>query len=223
MITTLRIMLTGLLIATTGTAENHDLFNGFAPDWRDSWKEQSLFSKPTVYRTIQDSGRPVLHASSESANSGLLRKMTLYPEDTSLRLRWRWKIKQSLKFSSSEQTRSGDDYTARVCVIFEESIIPLRTRSLHYVWSAREPAGAIYPSPYSRQVGMLVMRSGETQAGQWLNEERDLIADYQRYFGRSPQRISAIGIVVDTDNTQTRGEAWFSDLVLEQTPLETTP
>ena len=200
------------------------MFDGFAGNWRDSWSEKSLFSKPTIYRVVRDSGQPVLHAKSDSANSGLLRELTLEsPEKLSVNLRWRWKVAKCLDSEKSERSRSGDDYVARVCVIFEDSFIPLRTRSLQYVWSSRETIGAIYPSPYSKQVGMIVMRSGNTESGQWLAEKRDLIADYQRYYGRAPKKISAIGIVVDTDNTKSQGEAWFSELILETKPSEENP
>lgn len=209
------MLLSFCLIAVACTAETIDLFDGFSTGWRDSWREQSLFRKPTIYHVVREQGKPVLHAASESANSGLIREVSLAPSDYPLRLRWQWKVAQSLNAVAAEKTRSGDDYVARVCIVFEESFIPLRTRSIQYVWSTREPIGAIYPSPYSKQVGMVVLQSGNAAAGEWLSQERDIIADYRRYFGRNPTKVSAIGIVVDTDNTKTQGEAWFRDLVLE--------
>lgn len=214
----LRILLSSSLIAVACSAETIDLFDGFAASWRDSWREKSLFSKPTVYSVTREEGKPVLHATSQSANSGLLRELKLSPADYPVRLRWQWKIAQSLGADASERTRSGDDYVARVCIIFEDSFNPLRTRSIQYVWSSREPIGAIFPSPYTKQVGLIVLRSGDTAADQWFPEERDIIADYRDYFGRDPKKISAIGIVVDTDNTKTQGEAWFSDLLLDLGP-----
>ena len=65
---------------------------------------------------------------------------------------------------------------------------------------------------------MIVLRSGDESAGQWLPEERDIIADYRNFFGREPTKVSAIGIVVDTDNTKTEGEAWFRDLLVDVGP-----
>jgi len=214
----LRILLSSSLLAVACSAETIDLFDGFAANWRNSWREQSLFSKPTVYRVTRDKSKPVLHAISQSANSGLLRELKLSPADYPVRLRWQWKIAQTLDAEASEKTRSGDDYVARICLVFETSIIPLRTRSIQYVWSSREPVGASYRSPYSKQVGMIVLQSGDQAAGQWLSEERDIIADYRKYFGRDPKEISAIGIVVDSDNTKTDGEAWFADLQIEAGP-----
>lgn len=200
--------LTANLIATP------DLFDGFATGWRRQWRDQDLFTKPTRYETAESDGKIALHARSESANAGLLREVRL-KSPTSAHLSWQWKISRPLLDNNRERERSGDDYAARICVIFETSLIPLRTRSIQYVWAAHEAAGAIYPSPYSRNVGMIVLRSGEAGTQAWQAERRDLLADYRAYFGESPEMISAVGVLVDTDNTGLTAEAWFSDLRLE--------
>ena len=205
------------LIATALAPHNHasiDLFGGLADGWRKNWGDQRLFSKPTLYDVVMDDGRPVLHAASDSANAGLIRKLRVKAPSTAV-LRWRWKIKESLVANTSERKRSGDDYAARICVVFETSIIPLRTRSIHYVWAAHQSEGTVYPSPYSSNVGMFVLRSGEDDAGSWQAEQRDVLADYEKYFGEEPTVISGVAVMVDTDNTGLSGEAWFSDLHLE--------
>jgi len=166
-----------------------------------------------------EGGRTVLHASSDGANAGLVRKLDL-PNPVAAQLKWNWKIKSSLSANLQERTRSGDDYAARVCVVFESSLLPLRTRSLHYVWAAHEPVGTIYPSPYSRNVAMIVIRSGNAEAGQWHEEARNVLADYEKFFGAPPTQISAVALVVDTDNTELSAEAWFANLELTTTPAQ---
>ena len=206
-----------LIIATALAPHGHasiDLFDGFAEGWRTHWKDQRLFSKPTLYRVSTSDGHPVLHATSDSANSGLIREVRIKSPSRSM-LRWRWKINGPLTAHVSERTRKGDDYAARVCVVFETSVIPLRTRSIQYVWAAHEPAGSDYPSPYSSNVAMFVLRSGTGGAGTWRLEERDVLADYRSFFGKDPAEISAVAIMVDTDNTGLSAEAWFADLELE--------
>lgn len=193
-----------------------DLFDLFASGWRDHWHEQRLFSKPTSYELVHDSGRAVLHATSHAANAALLRPLDL-PLPSAARLRWRWKISSSLTANRRERERAGDDYAARVFVVFESSWIPLRTRAINYVWSAHEPAGAIFPSPYTKNVGMIILRSGNADAGRWCDEQRDVLADYQRFFGAPPTQMSAVAVLVDTDNTGLSAEAWFADLTLETT------
>ncbi len=196
-----------------------DLFDGFGPGWRDSWEEQRLFTKATQYQAVQEDGTPALHAISLTSNAGLLRRLNIDKTTKGTHLEWQWRVKAPLGRNHSERKRSGDDYAARVCIVFEDSIIPLRTRSLHYVWAAHEPVNTVYASPYSSRVGMFVLRSGENEQEQWLQEDRDVFADYRRYFGSEPTRIAAVGIVVDTDNTDAEAEAWFRFLFLS-TPTE---
>lgn len=211
------ITLIGLLAAAaSGSAV--DLFDGFKAGWRQAWREQQLATRPTIYMVAADeAGHPVLHATSKSAHAGLLRPVDLNPPARAT-LRWRWKVRSSLTDNDRERTRGGDDYAARVIVVFETSVWPLRTRALNYVWAAREPVGAVFPNPYTRNVGMIVVRSGEREAETWLQENRDVLADYQGYFGEPATRVSAVAVLVDTDNTGRNAEAWFADLNLESAP-----
>lgn len=219
---------TGLFVAVitlcTGAepAPPRDLFDGFSPGWQGAWRTENLFARPTRYEVVTQDGRSSLHATSESANAGLVRKFTV-SQPTVAQLSWRWKIRAPLTGNRQERRRSGDDYAARVCVVFESSLLPLLTKSIHYVWSAHEPVGSIFPSPYSANVGMIVQRSGIREAGQWVAEQRDVRADYEAYFGEPPSQISAVAVVVDTDNTGLQAEAWLADLRLATSPPSHNP
>ena len=212
-----------LLAALFGaTSRGADLFDGFADGWRDRWKLENWFSKPTHYEVALDDGRPVLHATSRDAHAGLVRRLEI-PQPSTARLSWRWKIAAPFAGNTRERERAGDDYAARVFVVFETSLNPFRTRAINYVWAAHEPAGASYPSPYTSSVAMVVVRSGATGAGGWHAESRDVIADYRRFFGEAPKKISAVAVLVDTDNTDREAEAWFAALVLELKPAAPAP
>lgn len=214
----LRAMRCTLLITLAAQAlAAPDLFDGFRSGWREHWQEKKFFTRPTAYSVVEEAGQLALHATSHAAHAGLVRRVEC-PAPTTATLRWRWKIKNALANSHDERSRSGDDYVARVFVVFEESIFPLRTRAINYVWAAREAAENFFASPYTKNVGMSVVRSGSEDAGKWLTEERDPVADYHRFFGESPRRICAVAILVDTDNTGLAGEAWFAALELETTP-----
>ena len=78
----------------------------------------------------------------------------------------RWKVERCLDGSFDEKTRDGDDYAARVFVIYTSSFLPWRTRAICYVWSSREPAGAAYPNPYTGRVATIVLQSGDENAGE---------------------------------------------------------
>lgn len=192
-----------------------DLFDQFTAGWRRHWHERSYFTRPTLYTVVMDeNGQPVLHARSSSAHAGLARSVDLGTPPRTF-LGWRWKVRSALPCPHPERTRAGDDFAARVCVVFETSLWPLQTRAINYVWASREPVGAVYPNPYSGNVGMFVLRSGDADAGQWQVERRDVLADYRRFFGRAATRISAVAVLVDTDNTGGEAEAWFASLAFE--------
>jgi hypothetical protein len=198
------------------------LFEDFSPGWRKNWREQNLFAKPTLYEVAVDGERLVLHAISRSANAGLVREVAR-PSPAEARLRWRWKVRAALPGNTRERQRAGDDYAARVFVVFETSLNPLRTRAINYVWASTEKVGGAFASPYARNVGIVVLRSGNAEAGQWRIEERDVLADYRAHFGEPPSRITAVAVLSDTDNTKSEAEAWFADLVLETRPATTGP
>ncbi len=193
------------------------LFDDFSPGWRDRWREQSLFAKPTRYDVVTEAGQPVLHAVSRAANAGLVREVKR-PAPAEARLHWRWKVRSALVGNTRERERTGDDYAARVFVVFETSVNPFRTRAINYVWAATEKTGAVYASPYAKNVGIIVLRSGAAEAGVWQAEHRDVLADYRAFFGEPPTTIGAVAVSVDTDNTKGDAEAWFGDLVLEAKP-----
>jgi len=204
-------------------AEATDLFDGFSDGWRPHWREEKFFTKATRYEVLIEDGRRVLHGVSQSAHAGLVRAIKV-KTPAHARLDWRWKVLAPLTGNNRERERAGDDYAARVFVVFETSAIPLRTRAINYVWAAHEPVGAMFPSPYTKNVAMIVVRSGPADAGRWLGESRDVLADYRRFFDSAPTRISAVAVLVDTDNTGRTAEAWFADLVLTTTPpLSDTP
>ena len=208
-----------LAVAATvaSAAEAPDLFDGFGPGWRERWREERFFQTPTIYSVGSDDGRPVLHAVSRAAHAGLVRRCEVSLPSLA-ELRWRWKVPAPLANPRPERTRGGDDYAARIFVIFESSWIPLQTRAINYVWSAREPVGTMFPNPYTKNVAMCVVRSGTAGAGRWHEERRDVLADYRQFFGEPPRRISAVAVLVDTDDTGLTAEAWFADLSLASTP-----
>ena len=61
---------------------------------------------------------------------------------------------------------------------------------------------------------MVAVQSGPTNTGQWLDEVRDIYADYKKLFGSEPGQASAIAIMTDTDDTGDNGTAWYGDITL---------
>ena len=97
--------------------------------------------------------------------------------------------------------KSGDDYAARVYVIFPHWFF-LNTKSLNYIWANRLPVGELVPNPFTGKAMMLAVESGPAKVGEWLVERRNIADDYRRAFGGSLPSRAVIAIMSDSDNTR---------------------
>ena len=193
----------------TGSLDFHETFGR---GWADRWAVQHLSSKATLYSVISLQDGEALFAQSDNAASALIRVVDGV-EGVGATLSWRWRIELPLSADLREREQRGDDFAARVFVIFGDELNE-DTRALCYVWSASEPGGAMFPNPHVEQVATIVVRSGPDRVGKWTVEERDIAADYRRAFGASDAQIGAIALMVDTDNSRSTARSWFDDVTL---------
>ena len=109
------------------------------------------------------------------------------------KLRWAWKVDQ-LPSRVREDRLETHDYLS-VAVEFDNG------RDLTYYWSAELPVDAGYHCPvpgWDNRETHVVVRSGPRDLGLWLDEERDLYADYARYVGDPPSRIVHVWLLAVT-------------------------
>jgi len=184
--------------------------SNFATMGLGGWESKS-FKGITDYRIVQEQGRTVVKAVSHAAASGLVKKITFDSRQYRY-LRWSWKIASTIK-DGDETSRRGDDYAARVYVIFPGRFF-WQTKAINYIWANKLARGKSLPNAYTANAQMLAVESGNDKAGQWLSEERDLLADYRALFGEEPQRAAAVAIMTDTDNTGGTAEAWYGEISL---------
>jgi hypothetical protein len=176
------------------------------------WSEK-IFKGKTDYSIVQEGDRKALRAVSRNAASGLVRKVDIdavrYPI-----LRWSWKIERTLKREDATK-KSGDDFVARVYVVFPRMLF-WKTRAINYVWSAKLPRGTAIHNAYTDNAVMVAVESGDVKAGSWISEERNIVADYKRFFGEEPPRLGAVALMTDTDNTGDEALAYFGDIILSR-------
>ncbi|EGN76188.1 Protein of unknown function (DUF3047) [Idiomarina sp. A28L] len=91
----------------------------------------------------------------------------------------------------------------------EHSILRWRTRAVNYVWSQQSEVGANWPNPFAKQAHMLATRSGKQESDQWQTETRDLQADFENFHGQAPDKINAIAIMTDCDNSNSSASASY--------------
>jgi len=198
-------LLSVLSAVPPGLAAGPLLIDDFAAGLSPKW-EKKVFTGETVYAPVVDEGRPALKAESRSSASAMIRRISLDPK-TYPRLSWSWKIVRTIG-KGDERTKAGDDYAARVYVVFPSALF-WRTRAVNYIWANRLPRGAFLPNAYTGNAVMVAVESGDGNAGKWVDEERNLVEDYRRAFGEDPSDIGAVAIMTDTDNTGEQAVAWY--------------
>ncbi|WP_298439807.1 DUF3047 domain-containing protein [Geobacter sp.] len=177
------------------------------------WEDQTFRGKKrTIYTLVKDGERTVLRAESHGSASGLIRKVEFASAKTPI-LRWSWKIAGTLK-KGDERSREGDDYAARVYVIFPRTFF-WQTRAINYIWANRLPKGESVPNAFApRNVMMVAVESGASLAGTWRSEQRNIYEDYVRLFGEAPPRAGGVALMTDSDNTGEETLAWYGDITL---------
>lgn len=117
-------------------------------------------------------------------------KVTKYPEKGDLR-------------------RAGtEDAALRVFILFDRGgglLSPPDT--LGYAFASARPVGEFITSDRFDNVKYIPVVTAKGYDGGWVEVKRDLVADYQKAFGRKPPEIKAIGIKSDANNTDGRAAA----------------
>ena len=198
-----------LLIATTVSASpDHLLIDDFENGLDSGWTTKS-FEGETKYSVVDTDQGHVLQAESKASASGLAYKIKYDPSEYPV-LSWRWKIEKTID-KGNEQTKAGDDYAARIYVIFPHWFFP-KTRTLNYIWANHLPENEILPNAYTSNAMMLAAASGPEKSGEWVEVRRNIVEDYRRAFGSDPPDVGAIAIMTDTDNTGETARAWYDDI-----------
>ena len=182
----------------------------FATEGLKGWEGKN-FKGTTEYKLVQDGGRIVLKAHAKATASGLTKKIKFNPV-VHRYLKWSWKINGTIA-QGNEKTKQGDDYAARVYVVFPGRFF-WQMRALNYIWANKLPKGDFVPNAFTSNAMLLAVESGPSKAGQWVSEERDILTDFRRLFGEDPPEAGAIAIMTDTDNTGAEATAWYGDITL---------
>src|SRR2546425_4743797 len=200
----------GRLHPPSAAAESSRVFGeDFRAGWKDRWMEKALSGRRTRYEVVQEGGRPVLRATSDKSASLLWHKLGIRT-GVKGQISWRWRVETSISQNEHEREKRGDDYAARLFVVFDSALFGPHTQAICYVWAAREVIGAVYTSPYANGVATIVVESGDQRANEWAAEERDLVPDYPTAFGLQPPPVAPVAIMADTDKTAPTPTAGFN-------------
>ena len=152
-----------------------------------------------------------------------------------LKLTWRWRVDKLVEGADLHQ-KAGDDTALKVCVLFDEPLQnipfierqalrfaraqtaePLPAATVCYVWDVALPRGTLLSNAFTKRLRYMVLQSGAENQRQWLEERRDVGADFLQLFGAEiglPPPVIGVAVGADADNTHSRSLGFVSDLAL---------
>jgi hypothetical protein len=201
------------------------------------WRHQLLpkVRRANLFTLVDETGDSVLQVQSDASASMLVAPTAIDPAATPY-LRWRWKVSRSLS-GSDLRTKAGDDYGARLYVLFDLPLdrlsltdqLTLRaarfvgggeipTAALCYIWGNAQPPGSTAWNAYTNRLRMIVVESGSAYVGRWRPAVRNVARDYREAFGGEAPHVIAVAVGADTDNTRESVETRFGNLSFGSSP-----
>jgi len=185
------------LSARTAAAERILFAENFSGGFSNGWENVAYFKTPTDYAVLREGTNYFVRGVAAKTCSALSVKLDLAPP-AKLKLCWRWRI-AGVNPNGSERDLKKFDHAARLFVAFDTFIGPART--LNYFWANVEKPGTVLAHPKSSRAQIFVLESGAAKAGQWMAEERDLVADWKQVFPDRPlPKIVGLGVMTDSDS-----------------------
>lgn len=175
----------------------------------EHWKEKSFVGN-TRYELHNESGTSVLRATAVNSASVLYRQEAVDLASTPW-LEWSWKIESTYN-GIDEKTKTGDDFPARLYVTAQKGFLPWESIAINYVWSSHSPIGSFWFSPYTKNSIMVAVQGGNSLAGQWVNQRRNIAEDFKDLFNIDVKKLSGFAVMVDGDNSSQSGTAYFGNI-----------
>jgi hypothetical protein len=175
----------------------------------EGWKSRGGDGS-TVY-TVKASPESYLEAKANNSAVSIAKKfeydLKAYPF-----LSWQWQVFELPKGGDERYKKTGDS-AAAIYVIFPGRVRP---DNIKYVWSASLPMGATTESPYNSKTKIVVLQNHCSPIGTWVSEKVNVYEDYKRLFGDEPEHVQAIGLMSDSDNTESQAEANYKKISISK-------
>ncbi len=197
-----------------------------------AWQHYKLPGKQaSQFSYVRKDGRDVMAATSTSSVSMVRQVVRIEPAELG-GVRFSWKVPELIA-QADMALRETDDSPVRIVLAFEGDRSKFSTKNamlselaraltgeempyatLMYVWCNTRHPGSVIVNPRTDRIRKLVVESGPTKLNKWLDYERNIRADYEQAFGEAPGALVGIGIMTDSDNTQSTALAWYGPLRL---------
>ncbi len=164
-----------------------------------------------VYKVVVEGGNAYLLAHSKGDAIKIGKKVEVDLEEYPI-LTWRWKVDKLCEGADERYKETGDS-AASLYVVFP-SWKRWNPRTIKYVWSASSlPIGFRTKSPYAGNTKIVILRNKDSPLHKWVQEKVNVLEDYEYFFGEKPKKVKIIGIMTDSDNTNSEAIASYDDIV----------
>lgn len=200
---------------------------------QSGWEQVKLPGKRnTHYSLVALHGQNTLKANAQSSASMLRKKIRIEP-DALNSLFFSWQVSELIATADMAK-RDQDDSPVRIVLAFEgdrkkfsmkNAMLselshavtgePMPYATLMYVWCNQRPVNAVIENPRTDRIRKIVVESGSERLNQWLMYERKIKTDYENAFGEAPGALIGIGLMTDSDNTQSQVQAWYGAIQLK--------
>lgn len=178
--------------------------------------EEKVFKGKVIYRIEKSQSLDYVRATSNKTASALYYRIKIDAKRRNPVISWKWNVDKfpEKKIKEDLEAENEDDFAARIYVIFPAFFFT-NSKVLEYIWSETLPEGLVGTSPYSKNIKLIVARSGPNKDKKWFTENRDIIADYRKAFGTSPEYdIGAVAFMTNTEHTGSSADAMYDDISL---------
>ncbi len=206
---TLGLLLTTVMMWSAAKAEESPIVD-ISGSWDlKHWKEKA-FADETDYAIVDLESRQVLKATTDNSASVLYKKINIDLTKTPF-LNWSWRVDNTYS-NLDPLSKNGDDFPARVYVVFNKGFLPWSALSLNYVWANSEEKDDYWPNPFTDQAMMIPVQSGSDGLGEWQHYKKDIRSDFKRTFNKDISKIHGVAIMADSDNAMQKAVSYFDNI-----------
>ncbi|HLG20671.1 MAG TPA: DUF3047 domain-containing protein [Bdellovibrionota bacterium] len=169
-----------------------------------------------VYRIALENGNHYLSATDHGESVQLFRGGGWKLSETP-RLMWKWRV-NVFPPGADERLPDKNDSPAALYVVFPKRwLLP---DVIKYVWSCAAPVETVIVK--SKHFPLIVVRSGTSPAGKWVEESRNVYEDYKKLFDRGVPNPKAVGFLTDANAVKGTAAADYDELRLARESIKET-
>lgn len=121
---------------------------------------------------------------------------------------WAWRA-DTLPTGASFRARETNDQVLQLLFGFEGGEV------LGYIWDSTGTVGASGSGlSWREDVRVMVLRAGPASQGRWMQERRDVLADFEVLFGHAPGTMKGLAVQSNCQHTESSGRGAIGAITL---------